>query len=105
MTTRFAWLVPAFYQIPSDIALCFDTTACTKNLLTNKVWERKFEYSFISSLEKLLTLSSESRTSKGIQRTALCARKIVAILKAGISSIVCSIYWYGAAETLIVSPC
>jgi hypothetical protein len=40
----------------------------------------------------------------GMQRTALCARKIVAFLKAGIGPSLFLIYWRAAADAQAVRP-
>lgn len=53
MSTRFIWTLPAFYQTPTRQPLEFDLTQHGKKILTNKVWERRFDYGYTDSLKKL----------------------------------------------------
>ncbi len=53
MSTKFIWTLPAFYQTPTGQSLEFDLTEYGKKILTNKVWERGFDYGYTDSLKKL----------------------------------------------------
>jgi len=53
MTTKFLWVLPAFYETPTNDALIFDLTEHGKKILENKVWERGFDYGYTASLKNL----------------------------------------------------
>lgn len=53
MSTRLVWLVPTFYEIESENYLKYDFLNHSREILANKVWERKYSFGETYSLQEL----------------------------------------------------